>query len=234
MKFTKNALTGAVAAAVLATGAVAPLAQAEVSASVGIASSYLWRGFDLGAAEGSGGIPAISGELMYSQQGFYGGTWVSSGDAEAGIEYDLFVGYGMSFGQDDLFSIDVSLWNYIYPNTPLPLDPEEAVDFRGGDNFFDLSEVVVSLGVGPVAFTLYENVAGGSGYRYYTLGGSLGDFDMLVGMHDQSGADDSPVHIDLTYNYNDNLSFTLSQFVADEPELDRLKMVVSYSLPIGN
>lgn len=228
MKLTKRALTSAVAASVLATGAIAPMAHAEVSASVGVASTYLWRGIDLGS-----GTPAVSGELGYATAGFYTGIWGSSGDTGAGTEYDLFVGYGTSFGEDDLFSIDVSLWNYVYPTVP------------GEPDFFDLSELVVAFGVGPVALTIYENVAGASGYRYATLGGTWGDFALTVGVHDnhrysQRHPDDDdivdsrPVHVDLTYAYNDNLSFTFSQFVADEPADDNLKFVVSYSMPIGN
>lgn len=224
MNVSKKQLASVVAICGLACAAVTPVAQAEVSASVGVASTYLWRGQDLGS-----GTPAVSGDLNYSNSGFYTGIWGSSGDTAAGTEYDLYAGYGMSFGENDMFSVDLSIWNYNYPT----IGPDDEGEPQEVD-FGDLSEVVLSLGVGPVALTIYDNVAGSPGYMYYTLGGAVGDFSLTVGMHDNadSGADD-PVHVDLSYAYNDNVSFTFSQFVADEDPNDDLKFVVSYSLPIG-
>lgn len=231
MNFTKTLLASSVAASVLAASAFASTAHAEVSASVGVASTYLWRGYDLGS-----GTPAVSGDLNYSRSGFYTGIWGSSGDTAAGTEYDLYAGYGMSFGENDLFSVDLSVWNYNYPTGEGYLDVDETDDLEE-TRFGDHTEVVLSLGVGPVAFTYYDNVAGTTlsrttGYEYYTVSGTLGAFSLTVGMHDNV-TDDDPVHVNLDYAYNDNLSFTLSQFVADEPEYDDLKFVVSYSLPIG-
>ena len=57
MTLINKTLAGAVAAATFAAFAVTP-AHAEVSASAGIASTYLFRGLDLGS-----GTPAVSGEL---------------------------------------------------------------------------------------------------------------------------------------------------------------------------
>ena len=87
MKFRKSAMSLAVASLVT-VGAVAPVAAGELSASAGVATSYLWRGFDLGA-----GDPAVSASLDYSEGMFYAGAWVSSGDASAGTEYDLYMKY---------------------------------------------------------------------------------------------------------------------------------------------
>lgn len=216
MKISKNLLTSAVTATVFAAASLAPVAQAEVSGSVGVASTYLWRGQDLGS-----GTPAVSGDLSYSTGGFYAGVWGSSGDTSNGTEYDVYAGYGMAFGENDMFTIDLSVWNYNYPTG------ESEIDFG------DLSEAVLSLGVGPVALTIYDNIAGDPGYMYYTLAGTVGDFTVTLGMHDDDDADDTPTHLNVDYAYNDNLTFTLSQFVADESPDDDLKFVVSYSLPIG-
>ena len=78
--------TGLVA---LLSGAVlmpaANAAAPEVSASVGVANMYLWRGYDLGD-----GDAAISGDLKATHDsGAYAGIWASSGDASWGTEYDL-------------------------------------------------------------------------------------------------------------------------------------------------
>src|SRR5690554_318899 len=209
MKLTKRAAGGSVAAVVLAAGLTVSgnaSAAPEVSASAAVASTYLWRGYDLGS-----GTPAVSGDLSVSAGGAYAGIWGTSGDTDTGTEYDLYAGYGIELGG---FTIDLSVWNYNYPTGPSEIDAT------------DLSEVILSLGYGPFTFSYYDNVAGNSGYEYYTIGAAFGQFAVNVGKHDNASGDD-PVHIDLTYAYNDNLSFTLSQFVADETDDDDLKFVVS-------
>jgi hypothetical protein len=86
-------------------------------------------------------------------------------------------------------------------------------------------------------------------YTYFTLGAAISDFSFLLGVHsddvagggvvnchvDEGSSKTSctPVHLDFTYAYNDNLSFTLSQFISDAPFEDKLKFVVSFGIPIG-
>lgn len=195
-------------------------AEVEVAASVAVSSMYFWRGQSLGS-----GSPAVSGDINVSTAGAYAGIWGSSGDDALGNEYDLYAGYG---GEIEGFSYDLSIWNYNYPNDPTGTY----------DTFGSLSEVVLSLGFGPVTFTYYDNVAGGSGYEYYTLGAGMGSFSAKLGYSDPEGDDNNYYHLDLTYAYNDNLSFTLSKL--DNEEFDEAEggvnedtlFVVSYSLPI--
>jgi len=199
--------------------AFTPVANADVSASAAVSSMYLWRGQNIGD-----GSPAVSGDLKYSQSGFYTGICGSSGDDTAGYEYDLFGGWA---GEFEGFRVDLSAWNYVYPD--------------GGqtdDTFGDLSEVVLGLGFGPVTFTYYDNVAGGSGYEYYTLGADYKQFNFLIGMAEPEAVDSGYMHLNAKYNYNANLSFTLSKVIEDEAEdtadeIDRdMNFVVSYALPI--
>lgn len=224
MKTSKKLLASAVAASILGLGALAPVAQAEVSASVSVASTYLWRGFDLGGA-------AVSGDLVASSEtGLYAGLWVSSGDFAAGQEYDLFAGYGSSFGE---FNFDVSVISYNYP-TGVFGGAGSGTDGSPGD----FMEAIVSLGYGPVTFKYYDNIAGDTGgyaasedYTYMSLSAAAGAFTFLVGSHDEGAA--NATHVDVSYGYNDNLSFTFSAIAdsdaADEPDP---MFVVSYSLPI--
>jgi len=166
----------------------------------------------------------VSGDLTYSAGGFYGTLWTSSGDTGAGSEWDIGAGYG---GEVGAFTYDISVWNYLYPN--------------GGtqeDQFGDLTEVILSFGVGPLSVSWYENIAtpegGNEEYRYYTVGFSEGPFGVTVGMHDGFEVDVDMVHVDLSYAFNDSLSFTFSQVVDDNDDFfdDDLKFIVSYSLPI--
>lgn len=192
-------------------------AEVEVSASAAVASAYLWRGIDLG-----GGTPAVSGDITVSTSGAYAGIWGSSGDTGFGSEYDLYIGYGGSVGD---FSYDISLWNYNYPGQP---------EF---DTFGQLSDLIISIGYGPVAFTFYDNIAGFSGYSYYTLSAGYEAFSAKIGVSDEPTPNSSYTNVDLGYAYNDNLSFTLSKIVDldDGSTLasdDDTLFVVSYSLPI--
>jgi len=226
MKFTKKALTGSIAAAVLATSGLMissqAAAEAEVSGSVAVASTYLWRGFELGS-----GTPAVSGSLDVSAGGLYAGIWGSSGDQSAGTEYDVYVGYGGEVGD---FSYDLMLISYVYPTGQY---------FNTDGQIGDFMEVIATVGYGPISFSYYDNVAGETGgyagdedYTYMSLSAELGSFSILYGVHDK-GAFDAE-HIDLSYAYNDNLSFTISTIVdsdlTDEPEPT---FVVAYSLPIS-
>lgn len=231
-KQAKMLRLSALSLAVAGAMSVAPsAANAEVAASVSVANMYLWRGYDLGQ-----GDAAVSGDITFSTGGFYAGVWGSSGDAVYGTEYDLFAGYGMEIGG---FSVDLSVWNYMYPSAEtcslalVGADIEEVCDGDGGilDDFGGLSDAVLSLGFAGFSVTGYDNIAGNSGYNYVTVGYGYDAFSILVGKHDVKGGGNDMVHVDVSYAYNDNLSFTLSQQV-DQEDDDDLKFVLAYSLPL--
>jgi len=210
----KSLLASAVAASVFSAPV---MAEVEVAASVGVASAYLWRGMDLG-----NGSPAVSGDIVASSGGAYAGIWGSSGDDASGNEYDLFAGYGTELGA---VTVDISVWNYLYPDLG---------DSEG--TFADLSEIILSVGFGPVAVTYYDNIAGATGYTYLTVGAEFGAFSATYGTTSNDDSDDDYAHLDLGYSYNDNLSFTLSQVVDQDDNEgvdDDLNFVVSYSIPLG-
>lgn len=246
--------------------AVAGAASAEVSGSAAIASSYHWRGFDLGS-----GTPAISGELKYSAGGFYVAGWASSGDTTAGTELDLYAGYGGAVGD---FSYDISYITYMYPTG----------DYKKTETLGEFAEIIAKVGFGPIGVFLNYNVAGTSKsdyakiaqyqidngltsddltpysryafnrgeYMYYGITAAFGPFSAVLAKHDEkafNGTDDfvsvtkadpgvtgDATHLDLTYAYNDNLSFTVSGILDSklgdaEP---KPKLVVAYSIPFGN
>lgn len=239
-----NSMKTLLAAAVAATAFSAPaaLAEVEVAASATVANMYLWRGQDLGQ-----GSAAVSGDVVVSMAGAYAGVWASSGDSTAGQEYDLFAGYGLEAGG---FTFDLSVWNYVYSGGTIEADANGNLQDRvdAGDNFADLSDVILSVGYGPVTVTYLDNVAGDSGYSYLTVGAEYKQFSALIGMtdsdqsvieHDTKGLIKSDVdytHLDITYAYNDNFSLTLSQIIDDDAENSSdeqdsdLKVVVAYSL----
>jgi len=224
-------LRGGAAAAILGGALLAaPAAHAtgELSASAAVANMYLWRGLDLG-----NGSPAVSGDLHYSISGAYVGIWVSSGDDTLGNEYDYYAGYGAEFGD---FSFDISLWNYNYSDNGLAGKGFDVSDDTTGE----LSEIVTTVGYKGIKLSCYDNVAGATGYEYWTLSGSLDKFSLLVGYHDPDGGDTNDMtHVNLTYAFNDRISFTASKVIDQDLNKDDpgsfdedVKFVVAYSLPI--
>jgi uncharacterized protein (TIGR02001 family) len=236
--------------------AVAGAAHAEVSGSAAIASSYNWRGFDLGS-----GTPAFSGELRYTASGFYVAGWASSGDTTGGTELDLYTGYAGSVGD---FKYDVSYISYNYPTGA----------FRKEETVGKFAEIVAKVGFGPIGLFWNHNVAGATKsdalsstpryafaqgkYDYFGITASFGAFSAVLGHHeekdwaidgsgnviavkptkDNPGVTGNATHLDLTYAYNDNLSFTVSaildsKFGAPGYEEPKPKMVVTYTIPFG-
>ncbi|HSC68566.1 MAG TPA: TorF family putative porin [Cellvibrio sp.] len=218
MKMKQKLIAGAIALSAMA-GFSVPAAQAEVSAAVGAANMYYWRGFDLGL-----GDPQVWGDLKASAAGFYGGVWAASGDAVLGQEIDLYAGYGHAFGD---FKVDLSFWSYVYPSSEI--------------KFGESSEGVLALSYGPVTASYYKNIAseyGDNSYSYASLAVVLDKFTLKYGVHaqdDQSDASlDGVQHVDLTYTYNEKLAFTLGQ-VIDEGVAEvnnEAKFVVALTLPI--
>ena len=222
---------GVAAAALTGAVTVATPAMAEVSASASVANMYLWRGIDLGD-----GSAAVSGDLVYSNGGAYGGIWISSGDSTLGNEYDYFVGYG---GEAGGFSYDLSLWNYNYS------DADWAGNFNiSDDTVGDLSEVILTVGYGPFSFSYYDNVAGGTGYEYFTLSVAHEKLSATFGHHEFNaapGGNDEMNHLNVSYAFNDNISFTASKVIDQDCDKndavcgafdEDVNFVVTYSLPI--
>ena len=221
MTIWTNRLAGLFAAAFISVAAVP--ATAEISGSASVATSYLWRGYDLGS-----GTPAASADIVASSDsGLYAGLWISSGDTAAGTEYDVFAGFGGEVGD---FNYDINLTSYVYPTG----------EFSNTDGSIgDFMEVIVSLGYGPLSFSYYDNIAGDTGgyaasedYRYITVGADSGQWSFMIGDHDFGSGGGDATHLDITYSFNDNLGFTLSRwldFSGVEPETT---FVASYTIQI--
>jgi hypothetical protein len=184
----------------------------------------LWRGYDLGH-----GTAAVSGDLhVKHDSGAYAGIWGSSGDTSGGNEYDLYGGWGGKVGKVD---VDASLWSYVYPDDKGTYTND---DGKPASSPGDLMDVVVSAGYGPVKATLYEAVAGDDAAesRYTSVGYTKGKYSALYGQHSKENADD-PGHVQLGYQYNDNLSFAVSKFVVNDANVDKdPQFLVSYSVPL--
>lgn len=223
MKMKQKALS-TIAASALALGALAPVAhaeEAEVSAAIGASNMYYWRGLDLG------GGAAVWGDISASYMGFYAGLWGSSGDEALGTEYDIYVGYGTDIAG---FGVDIAYATYVYPSVPDAFNADTG-EFESQDSIDpgDVAEVILGLSYGPVSLDYHHGVEDLEDYWYTKLGVDVGSFNFAYGLHE-----DDLAHIDATYNYNDNLSFTLGKVVDDVDGAynDDLKFVATFALPI--
>lgn len=223
MIFSKKLTPAALATALAISGLAAPgIANAELSASAGVASFYLWRGLDISA-----GAPQMSGSLDYAHDsGAYAGIWVSS--EEAGSETDLYFGYAGELGP---VSYDVSYWDYLYPS-------DNTTDEGLRDN--NLSELIVGLGMADAGLTMYfgNDKDGAEDYVYTTLDYSYEAFNFMYGfwsLADTSGQDDA--HLTVAYSAADNFTFTVTQGMCDTDCSafgydEDLLFHVAYTLPI--
>ncbi|HEX5057084.1 MAG TPA: TorF family putative porin [Gammaproteobacteria bacterium] len=238
-KMNEKLLAGVLAVSALAGAMITSAAHAGVDAAVGASNMYYWRGYDLGADDGGA---AVWGDLKASiDAGVYGGVWMSSGDNTSGTEYDLYFGYGTKLGD---FGIDLSYWSYNYPSRT----PDVTYPLAKPVEPFDFAEVVLALSYGPVALTYYDNVApgedlngpgadfGSEDYSYFTLAYTYEAWNFKYGQH--SDVDGSPYdgysHFDITYAFNDKVSFTLGNVIddVDNKNNDQAKFVVNLTLPI--
>jgi uncharacterized protein (TIGR02001 family) len=225
---TKLSQAIALAAAMTAGLVATTTTQAEVSASVGIASSYLWRGQNLG-----NGDAALSGSLDYAfESGLYTGAWVSSGDAGLGTEYDLYVGFA---GEAGGIGYDIGYMGYIYPSQSEELVEEDPDVDSTADELGDVGDIYLNLSVADVSLTTNFSDNGGD-YVYNTLGYGMGSVSALIGVNTDLEDDGKGAytHIDVSYAYNDSVSFTVSKMVAQSSGTSAAspEFVVSYSLPI--
>ncbi|PVZ72129.1 TorF family putative porin [Pelagibaculum spongiae] len=219
MKMIKNAANFSFLSAALVVGAIlAPTtasADSAVSASLGVSNFYLYRGVNLGNNADTLGTAAVSGSLDYSHaSGAYAGVWASSGDANAGTEYDLYAGYALEIGD---VALGAGVVNYLYP------------EIESGSKLSELTEAMLSVSGYGASASAWKTITGGGAW-YYTLGYELESFSATLGMTDPKG-EDGYSHLDLAYSIKD-FTLTLSQVVdtATDDQEDDLLVNVSYSL----
>ena len=213
MQTQRTRLFSCIAAGLMGAGvmfAASPAAAFDpsLSASVGISNMYLFRGVDLS----TGGNAHVSGSLDFdSGVGLYTGVWAASGDSNLGQEYDLYAGYATDITDD--VSVDVGAINYIYPSQDRSTSPDLVGDF---------SEVYLNVEAYGASLGYVDTVAGLPGYSYITAGYGYDAFSATVGHHSfddaaqgnsYGGFGEDMTHLDLSFQFNDELAFTASTIV---------------------
>ena len=194
-----------IAASLLASAATAgssvALAESPLTANVGVASNYIWRG-----TTQTNDASAVSGGIDYAHaSGFYVGTWVSNvtWTATDGYEQDLYAGYGFDVGP---VGLDVGYISYMYPVGTGTDDFDEV--------YVNASYDMFSAGI---ALTTSTEAGGQDSHQYIyvgaefevkkdlTVGITFGDYDFDGG----SAADYSHTQVtlskgDFTFALDDN------------------------------
>ncbi len=121
-------------------------AHADVSANIGFANDYYYRGIFQAQSSASAGVD-------YEQGGFFAGTWAA--DVKDGLEIDGYFGYGGDVGD---FAYSVGYTGYFY--TGDFDDTYQEINLGGS---FGLLALDVAIGE-------YENFSGPTqDYTYYAL-----------------------------------------------------------------
>lgn len=142
----------------------AATANADVSANLGFASEYHYRGILQKTSSASGG-------LDYEKDGFYAGTWAA--DVGDGLEIDGYFGYGGEVGD---FTYGIGYTGYFY--TGDFDDTYQEINLSGG---FGLFSAEIAIGeyenfTGPTLDYTYYAVSVEKNGFYGTFGGFSQDF----------------------------------------------------------
>lgn len=149
----------------------------STSASVALASDYVWRGYSQTDEQ-----MAISGSLDYGHNsGLYAGTWASNVDFgdDTSIEVDIYAGYANETAGG--IGYDLGVLRYIYPGE----------DYSWNEVYGSLSYSFFSLGVAHSGDVYGSSETG----TYYSAGF---DYDLAAGLAFSAGLG--------FYDYDDDVS----------------------------
>ncbi len=226
MKYSKKSLIASVALL-----AAVPMANAEVSGNVTVATDYIWRGISQTQNNG-----AIQGGFDYEHaSGAYVGIWGSSVDFDsddnnvndASLELDYYAGYGFSLTKD--IDMDLGVIKYTYP---------DASDLNFTEGYIGVSGWGFSLGyAGTGSITADESgdywtagyetelnhgISLSLGYGYWDLkdGDAFGDEDSYSNWLVSVSKNFAGVDVALTYTDTDLGDSDCVAFAGDKDYCD--------------
>ena len=186
-------------------GALSLPSFAGVSANVGFATDYIWRGMTQ-----TSGDPAMSGGFDYaSDGGFYAGIWGSNVSFSEGAGSELDVYFGYAFETESGLGIDISYVDFMYP----------------GDSGLDFQEIGIGLSYSDFGFGYYAGQDGSPDYMDVSY--AFGDFSVSYGDYDTYGS-----NILLGYGFSCgqyDCGLAYSDFSAEEDGMDEDALVFSVS-----
>lgn len=194
--------------AIASSSLLMPTAQAGTTASIGVASAYIFRGV-------IDSTPQVYGALDHTAKGgFHANVWTSSSSTSS--ETDITLGWGFSINS---VSFDFAVIDYLYPEKGANT-ASDALD----DN--DTKEFNINVGVGSLTGSMFQafdtSPAAGSKdnkYTYFSLSGSMDKYSFTMGAmfnDDKVEKDTDYFHLDLGYAATENISFAISQIISGQ------------------
>lgn len=129
--------------ALLTAAALPAVSSAELTANAGWVSDYIFRGYFQEDSSPYGGVDYAH------ESGLYAGIW--GADVASGLEYDLYFGYGGSFGESGGYSIGYT--GYFYTE-----------DDPGEPTVFDDTYTEINLGISYGIFSLDHAIGEWDGF----------------------------------------------------------------------
>ncbi|MAV75722.1 MAG: hypothetical protein CL691_03785 [Cellvibrionales bacterium] len=169
------------AIAIASLASTAAVAQAEVSATLGVNSSYMFRGFEM--ADGNTTYASVGFDLA----GLAVGVTVTDSDGSSGInantETDIAIGYSMNVMGTD---VRLSYTDYEYNFG------QAGNNFGGDDDGTGQTEFSVGITASGVSIDFIDGEDDMSGsdvdFDVLTLGYSVGNVDITIGKVDVDGS----------------------------------------------
>ncbi|WP_457672975.1 TorF family putative porin [Thiolapillus sp.] len=218
----------AIACGVIVLGATS-MAQAELTANIGVTSNYLWRGVSQ-----TGDDAAVSGGIDWAHDsGFYLGTWASNIDwgNGSGAEVDVYGGFANEIGD---FGYDVGLIYYYYPTSGYEDSDFIELNLTGSWKFLEAGIAWTLNGQADddAPFSdgdLYYHIAASFDLaETWSVAGTYGYYDFDV--PNSGDVDYGHFQLDVTKSAGDWGDFTFTVSKADEESgNDDVKFVASWA-----
>ena len=216
--------------AIIATGALPAVSNAELTANVGWVNQYIFRGFYQEESSASGGVDYAH------DSGFYAGIWAAdvgrgaTGGNGAGLEYDLYFGYSGSFGESGGFTVGWTGYYYTEDDLsePTVFDDEYteinlgisygifSIDYADGEaggfgssSDYTFTSVAISPEKGPYySYNTWGDQANGD-FIEIGYGWSGMDLDFSIAfLYDLNAGDPDSVALDPNWYGTDDMAFT--------------------------
>ena len=205
------------------------MAQAELTANIGVTSNYLWRGVSQ-----TGDDAAVSGGIDWAHDsGFYLGTWASNIDwgTGSGAEVDFYGGFANEIGD---FGYDVGLIYYYYPTTGYEDSDFTEISLSGSWKFLEagLAYTINGDADSDAPFSdgdIYYHIAASFDVaETWSVAGTYGYYDFDTAKA-QGDVDYGHVQLDVTKAAGDWGDFTFTVSKADkESGNDDVKFIASW------
>ena len=171
--------------AILTAAALPSVSSAELTANAGWVSDYIFRGIFQEDSSAYGGVDYAA------DNGIYAGIW--GADVASGLEYDIYFGYGGSFGESGGFTIGYT--GYFYTED----DPTEPTVF---DDTYTEINLGISFGIFAIDHAIGEWDGFGSPVDYtfstLTVAPEVGPYYSYNSFGDQASGD----YIEIGYGWS--------------------------------